>query len=505
MPDRYHNLIGGERLDAAAGGLFDDGNPANKSDVLGAFPRSDYRDVDRAVEVARAGRVTWRDIPPAVRAAAMLRAAEILRAEEEVLAPLIVREGGSLLADARREVQEAVETLVESAGEATCAVAVGLPRDARGGLAFGLRVPVGVVAVIGSWRHPLSGILCQIASALVAGCAVVLKPAEDSPLVATRLAEILLEAGVQPAALGVVHGLGEEAGAPLVRHPDVALVSFSGSAEVGREVAIACAAEHKPVLVELGGRSATIVLEDADLEAALEGAVEGAMAMAGQRWGPATRIFVHRKAVREFGERLAARVLALRIGDGMSPDTDLGPLINDLHLKRAHAFTRLALKEGAKLLVGGEVLREGDHRKGFFYAPTLLGETLPGMRVARDPAFGPTAALLTVAGLEEALETAERIGVQFGLAVYTQRVDRACRAMERASARFLAINAPVPGGGFRPGATRRGDVNGLDPFVERRTITMRPGRVGRRGAGQPHGAVSPEPVGGGHPADRAGG
>ena len=506
MADRPHNLIEGERADAAAGGVFEDCNPANRADILGAFPRSDHRDIDRAVEVARAGYRAWKDVPPSERAAILLRAAELLRGAEEAVAGLIVRDGGAAQADARREVQGAVEILVDSAAEASRAALVGLPRDARGGLAFGLRVPVGVVAVIGSWRYPLSGLLRQIAPALASGCAVVAKPAEETPMVAARLAEILLEAGVLPAAVGLVHGTGEEAGAPMIRHPDVALVSFSGSAAVGREVAIACAAEHKPLQMELGGRSATMVLEDSDLEAAVEGAIEGAMAMAGQRWAPATRVLVHRKVIREFGERLAARAQSLRVGDGLSPEVDLGPLIKDLCLKRAHAYTRQALKDGGRLLLGGEVLREGEYRKGFFYAPTILSEVLPTMRAVRDPAFGPIAALLAIAGMEEGLEVARQIGVRFGLALYTQRTDRVHRAVEQTSARFLAVNAPPPTGGPLEIATWHGGGSGAggDIHTERRTVTLRSGRPGRRGGGHPHGGTPSEPGAGAPASERSG-
>jgi acyl-CoA reductase-like NAD-dependent aldehyde dehydrogenase len=497
MADRFKNLIDGKRVDAAAGGVFDDTNPANRSEILGAFPRSDYRDADRAVEVARAARGVWGEVPSPQRASRLLRAADALRAQQDALVELIVRETGKVQAEALAEVQDALEAMACFAGEGMQPDPGGRPfRDAGERLAFGLRVPVGVVAVIASWCHPLGGIVHQVLPALAAGCPVVLKPAEDAPLVAARFAELLLEAGVPSAALGVVHGTGEEAGASLVRHPDVALVSFSGSSDVGREVAIACAAVHKPVRLDLGGRSATLVLDDADMEAALEGTLSGAMATSGQRRAPATRVLVHKKALREFSERLAARVQALRVGEGMSPGVDLGPLINDGRLKRTHAFTRVALKEGAKLLCGGEVLREGEYRKGFFYAPTLLGDAAPTMRAARDPACGPTIVLLAIGGMDEGLEVAERIGIGIGLAVYTQRLDRACLAVDRASVRSVMVNAPIGSEGFGPTApeSRQGEGSGtaLAAYAEWRSVVLRPGRGWRRIPGHPAGSAPPE-------------
>jgi alpha-ketoglutaric semialdehyde dehydrogenase len=490
MADRFTNLIDGKAVDAVGGGVFDDTNPANRSEAIGAFPRSDYRDTDRAVEVARAAREAWRNVPAPQRASVLLRAANLLRARQDAFVELVVRETGKIQEEALAEVRDALQGIACLAGEGMQPVPSGRStQEAAERVVFGLRVPVGVVAVIASWCHPLGGVVYQLLPALAAGCPVVLKPAEDSPLVALRFAELMLEAGIPPAALGVVHGTGEEAGASLVRHPDVAVVSFSGSGGVGREVAIACAAEHKPVHLDLGGRSATIVLEDADMEGALEGAIGGALATSGQRRAPATRVLVHKKAMREFSERLTARVQSLRVGDGMSPGVELGPLINDGRLKRAHAFTRVALKEGAKLLCGGEVLREGEYRKGFYYAPTVLTDVTPAMRAARDPAGGPTIVLLAIGGMDEALEAAERIGVGIGLAVYTQRLDRACRAIDSSPVRSITVNAPVGSEGFGPAAPW---YPGLGAYAEWRSVVLRPGRGWRRVPGLSSGAVSPE-------------
>ncbi len=485
MTERFGNLINGKPAEAMGGGVLDDINPANRSEALGAFPRSDYRDVDRAVEVARAGRKTWGDVPPLQRAALLLRTGELLRDRQEAFVELMVREAGKVKAEATAEVREVLEGL---AGFASDGAEVEPPRWAARHpgerLAFGMRVPIGVVAVITSWCHPLGSIACRALPALAAGCPVVLKPAEDSPLTALRFAELLLEAGIPPAALGVVHGTGDEAGASLVRHPDVALVAFSGSASVGREVAIACAAGHKPVWLDLGGRSATLVLDDADLEGALEGAVRGAMAASGQRRAPAARVLVHRKVIREFSERLTVKVQSLRVGEGMSPGVEVGPLINDGRLKRTHAFTRVALKDGAKLLCGGEVLREGEYRKGFFYAPTLLAEVTPAMRAARDPASGPILGLVQVGGMEEGLEAVERLGVRVGLAIYTQRLDRVCRAIEGVPVRRVTVNAPAGDGEFGPVAA---GCPGPEAYEEWRSVVLRPGRGGRRAAGNPSG------------------
>lgn len=484
MADRFQNLIDGTLVDPAAGGSFEDLNPANRSDVLGVFPRSDYRDVDRAVEVARGYRLAWRDFPGPQRASVLFRAAELLAGRLEEFAQMVVREMGKVLREARAEVQGAVETLAGLAGDVAQPPLPGSPRDAGEGLGFGLRGPLGVAGVIGSWAHPLGGVVRQVTPALAAGCPVVLKPAEDTPLVAMRLVELLLEAGLPPAALSLIQGTGEEAGAPLVRHPDVAVVSFAGSPGVGREVAIACAAEQRSLLLDVGGRSATIVLEDAEIEPALEGALAGALAASGQGRAPASRLLVHRRPCRDFTERLAARLQALRVGDGLAPETELGPLINETRLKRTHAFGRQGQKEGARLVCGGEALREGEQRKGCFYAPTLLAEATPGMRIAREAAHGPVLVLLQVGSLDEALEAVERTGVRAGLAIYTRRLDLACRAIDRTAVGAVSINAPVGSAGGRRGTPGR---PGVEAFSVWRSVVMSPGRGWRRGADRPAG------------------
>jgi len=345
--------------------------------------------------------------------------------------------------------------------------------------AMTVRVPLGVVAAITPWNFPLAIPSWKLAPALVAGNTVVFKPAEDTPLTAVRFLEILVEAGLPPGVLNLVHGSGEEAGAPLVRHPDVALVSFTGSSEVGREVAIACAAEHKRVSLEMGGKNPILVMEDADLDLAVDGTIWGAFGTSGQRCTAASRILVHKKVMREFAERLVARAQALRLGDGLSPNTDVGPIINEAQLKRVHGYTRVGLKEGAKLLCGGEIYREGECKKGFFYAPTVFGDVSPKMRIAQEEIFGPTVGLLSVAGFDEAIEAANSARYGLSSAIYTRDVNRAFRAVELLAAGITYVNAStigaevhVPFGGIRQTGNghREGGRQVLDVFTEWKAV-----------------------------------
>lgn len=446
MGEQFDNFVDGKWVPAASGARFPSLNPANKTDVLGLFPRSDHRDVDRAAESARGHFERWRLVPAARRAEVLLRAAQLLAAGQEEMARLVTREMGKVLQEARVEAGEAVELLGQIAGEGRRLRGLTLPPEPAERFAMGLRVPVGVVAAIAPFTLPLAVPAGSLGAALMAGNAVVLKPAADTPLVATRLVQVLQEAGLPPGVVNLLHGAGEEAGAPLVRHPDVAMVAFTGSRAVGREVAIACAAEQKRLALVMGGANALLVMEDADLDLALDAAVGGAFATAGQSVAATGRVILHRKIARDFTERLVARAAGLRLGDGLQAGTDMGPLVNEARLKRVQAATRLGTKEGARLLCGGEPFRDGDCRRGFFYLPTVFGDVRPGMRIAQEEVPGPIVCLLTVGALEEAIAVANAGGRGHSAAVYTRDVQRAFVAARDLRADLVTVNG-TPGGG----------------------------------------------------------
>jgi aldehyde dehydrogenase (NAD+) len=268
----------------------------------------------------------------------------------------------------------------------------------------------------------------------------------------------------------------------------VALVSFVGSPEVGREVAIACAAEQKQVSLELGEQLAILILEDADLEMAVEGTVWGGFAMAGQRWRGAARVLVARKIAKEFAERVVSRVQAVRLGDGLLETTDMGPVINEAQLKRVHGYTRVGQREGAKLLAGGEIVKEGDCKRGFFYAPTLFGDATLKMRIAQEEVRGPTMLLVSVTGLEEAVELANSARRDLTAAVYTRDLSRAFRAVDGLRAANVYVNAAAGGAGTRPSLVgfrqlgrirREAAAQNLDGFAAWKTATLDP--FGKRG------------------------
>jgi acyl-CoA reductase-like NAD-dependent aldehyde dehydrogenase len=301
------------------------------------------------------------------------------------------------------------------------------------------------VGAITPWNFPIAIPSWKLAPALVCGNTVVLKPAEDTPLLAERFVELLAEAGLPPGVVNLVHGFGEEAGEALVRHPDVPVITFTGSRETGIAVTKAAADELKHVHVELGGKNAIIVMDDADLDLAVDGIVWSAFGTSGQRCTAASRVIVHRGVYDALQSRLVEAAERMRIGVGWDPETDLGPVINRAAIEKIHSYTQIGRDEGARLLTGGEPASEGELGKGYYYRPTVFGDVEPGMRIAQEEIFGPTTALLPVDDFDDAIRVAN--GIEYGLssAIFTRDVNSAFRAMRDLEAGITYINAGTTG------------------------------------------------------------
>jgi aldehyde dehydrogenase (NAD+) len=479
MATTYRNYIGGEWMPAASGRTFEDRNPADREDLLGGFPRSDVADVDRAVAAAREAFRSWRLTPAPKRAEIVFRAGEILVRRKEDLARLMTREMGKVLAEARGDVQEGIDTAYYMAGEGRRMFGRQAPCELPAKFGVAIRVPVGVVAAITPWNFPLAIPTWKLFPALVCGNTVVFKPAEDTPLMAHAFVEILLEAGLPPGVVNLLHGLGEEAGASLVRHPGVNLISFTGSTEVGREVARVAAETYKKVSLEMGGKNAIIVMDDAPLDLAVEGAVWGGFGTSGQRCTAASRVIVHDKVHRAFTDAFVDRARRLRLGPGLAETTDVGPVINEGQLRRVHEYTGVGRGEGARVLVGGEIATEGDLRKGFFYKPTVFDDVDPKMRVAREEIFGPTVSVIRARSLEEAVEIANNTSYGLSSAIYTRDINRAFQAIQDIQTGITYVNASTigaevqfPFGGVRQTGNghRESGWTALDIMTEWKTV-----------------------------------
>jgi aldehyde dehydrogenase (NAD+) len=440
----FRNYVGGEWVDAASGETFESLSPAT-GEVLGTFPRSSAEDVDHAVAAAREAWDDWRLTPAPERAQVLYRFTALLAGQKAELTELMTREMGKVRAEAGGDVQEAIDMSMYMAGEGRRLFGQTTPSELRDKFMMSVRMPIGVVGAITPWNFPIAIPAWKIAPALVCGNTVVLKPAEDTPLLAERFVELLGEAGCPPGVVNVVHGFGESAGDALVRHADVPVITFTGSRETGVAVTHAAADRLKHVHLELGGKNAIVVLDDADLDLAVEGIVWSAFGTSGQRCTAASRVIAHEAVYDELQRRLVARAESMRIGPGWEDDTDLGPVINRAAIEKIHAYSRIGSDEGAHLLTGGEPATDGDLAKGFFYRPTVFADVDPGMRIAQEEIFGPTTALIRVRDVDEAIRVAN--GIRYGLSssIFTRDVNTAFRAMRDLQAGITYVNAGTTG------------------------------------------------------------
>ncbi|HET9213622.1 MAG TPA: aldehyde dehydrogenase family protein [Gaiellaceae bacterium] len=438
------NYIGGEWVGATGDDTFETVNPAT-GDVLGSFPRSSEADVDRAVEAAKEAYESWRLTPAPRRAEILFRVAQRFVDRKDELTELMVREMGKVRAEAGGDVQEAIDMTFYMAGEGRRLFGHTTPSEMPDKFQMSVRMPVGVVGAITPWNFPIAIPSWKIAPALVCGDTVVFKPARDTPLLGQRFVEIFEEAGLPPGVLNIVHGGGESVGERLVKHPDVPLISLTGSREVGIKTAENGAPLLKHIHLELGGKNAIIVMDDADVELAVDGILWSAFGTSGQRCTAASRVIASGSVYEALQSRLVEQTEKLRLGDGLDEDTDVGPVVNPAALEKIHSYTQIGLDEGAKLLTGGEIATEHGLDKGSFYRPTVFADVEPGMRIAQEEIFGPTTALIRATDVDEAIRIAN--GIEFGLSssIFTRDVNKAFRAMRDLNAGITYINAGTTG------------------------------------------------------------
>src|SRR5581483_4480576 len=474
----FKNFIGGEWVDAACGETFESRSPAT-GELIGVFPRSGPEDVDRAVAAARAAYEEWRLVPAPARGEILYRFGTLVREHKDELALLMSREMGKVLPEAGGDVQEAIDMSFYMAGEGRRLFGQTTPSELRDKFNMSVRMPIGVVGVITPWNFPIAIPSWKILPALVCGNTVVFKPANDTPLLGERFVELLVEAGVPAGVVNVVHGYGSDVGDRMVRHPGVPIVTLTGSRETGVAVLKAAAEGLKRVHLELGGKNAIIVMEDADVDLAVEGIVWSAFGTSGQRCTAASRVIAHERVYDEVQSRLVEAAERMRLGPGWEPDTDVGPVINRRALEKIHSYTEIGRDEGARLLTGGEVASGNGLSDGFFYRPTIFGDVEAGMRIAQEEIFGPTTALIRVRDLDEAIRVAN--GVPYGLSssIFTRDVNRAFRAMRDLDTGITYVNAGtigaevhLPFGGTKETGNghREAGQAALDVFTEWKSV-----------------------------------
>jgi alpha-ketoglutaric semialdehyde dehydrogenase len=474
----FQNYIDGEWVDAASGETFESTSPAN-GDAIGVFPRSGADDVERAVAAAKSAYEDWRLVPAPKRGEILFRFAHLLGEQKEDLAQLMAREMGKVLPEARGDVQEAIDMSYYMAGEGRRMFGQTTPSELRDKFNMSVRQPIGVVGVITPWNFPIAIPSWKMLPALVCGNTVVFKPATDTPALGERFVELLVEAGVPAGVVNIVHGGGGQVGNALVEHPDVPVISLTGSRETGVAVTKTGADRLKHIHLELGGKNAIIVLDDANLDLAVEGIIWSAFGTSGQRCTAASRVIAHEAVYDQLVTRLVAEAEKMQLGYGWEDETDVGPVINRAALDKIHSYTEIGQDEGATLLTGGEVASGNGLENGFYYRPTVFGDVDPQMRIAQEEIFGPTTAVLKVRDVDEAIEVSN--GIKYGLSssIFTQDVNRAFRAMRDLKAGITYINAGtigaevhLPFGGVKDTGNghREAGQAALDFFTEWKSI-----------------------------------
>jgi alpha-ketoglutaric semialdehyde dehydrogenase len=445
MPKTYKNLIGGQWVAPSTGKYLENRNPADTTDLIGRFPDSGPKDITAAVASAKRGFELWRKTPAPARGDVLRRLGELLTEHKEELADGMTREMGKVLAETRGDVQEGIDTAWYAATEGRRLFGHTVPSELRDKWAMSYRRPIGIAGLITPFNFPLAIPTWKMFPALVCGNAVIIKPSEDVPHTSHRLVELLLEAGLPPEVIQLVHGRGASAGKALVEHPDVPVISFTGSTATGSFIGETCGRMHKRLSLEMGGKNAMIVMDDADLDLALDGVLWGAFGTTGQRCTATSRLILHRKIHDRFLKRVAEAADALRLGDGRMDGTDVGPLIHERSRQKVEDYVRIGQEEGLELVTGGKRPTGPRTKQGWFYRPTIFAGATAKHRLAQEEVFGPVLTVLRVRSLDEAIKVNNSVKYGLSSSLYTRDVNAAFRAMQDLDNGISYINAPTIG------------------------------------------------------------
>jgi aldehyde dehydrogenase (NAD+) len=475
----YKNFIDGEWVESSTGETFENRNPADTRDVVGIFQKSGKADVDAAVEAAKRAFAKWRLVPAPRRAEIVFRAAEMLFERKEEYSRDMTREMGKVIKETRGDTQEAIDTAYYMAGEGRRLFGPTTPSELPNKFAMAVRQPLGVCGMITPWNFPMAIPSWKLLPAIVCGNTCVIKPAQDTPLSTFNLVRTLADAGVPKGVINIVTGFGPSVGGPLTEHPDIRAISLTGSSAVGAIVGQTAAKSFKHCSLELGGKNPMIVLDDANLELAIEGGLWGGFGTTGQRCTATSRIIVQKGVYREFVDRYVERAKSLKVGNGLDESIDMGPAVNESQLNTDLKYIDIGKNEGAKLVCGGNRLEKGDHAHGYFLEPTIFIDVDPKMRIAQEEIFGPVVSIIPCEDLADAIEIAN--GIEYGLssALYTKDVNKAFSAIRDLYAGITYINAPtigaevhLPFGGVKATGNghREGGIGAIDFYTEWKSV-----------------------------------
>ena len=475
--EEYGMYIDGKWVPSVSGEVFETKNPTN-GEVLATFPAGTKEDVLKAIDAAERAFPAWKKVPPPRRGEILLRAAQIMRQRKEELGTLISKEMGKVLSEGKGEVQEGIDFFEYIAGEGRRLLGETTPSELPNKFCMTVRQPVGVAGCITPWNFPISIPCWKIGAALISGDTIVFKPASITPLCAAKLVEILIEAGVPAGVINFVTGSGSVVGREIAENPRVRVVSFTGGVPTGIDIYSRAAKLLKPVHLELGGKNPQIVMDDANIDLAVDGVLFGAFGTAGQRCTATSRLIIHKNVYNEVMDKLLARVKAMKMGDPTEPKIDIGPVSSDDQENKILEYIQIGLNEGAKLICGGKKVTGGEFDKGYFIEPTIF-EAVQGMRITKEEIFGPVLAVMKAEDFEDAVRQANDVDYGLSSSIYTKNVNLAFRAIDELEAGITYINAPtigaeiqLPFGGIKNTGNggREAGTTAIDEFTEIKTV-----------------------------------
>ena len=475
----YKNFIDGQWVASGSGKTFENRNPANTDDLIGIFQHSTATDVDKAIASAERAFESWRLVPAPKRGEILYRAAELYVQRKEQYARDMTREMGKVLSETRGDVQECIDMTFYMAGEGRRMFGQTVPSELRNKFAMSVRQPLGVCSIITPWNFPMAIPSWKIMAALICGNTVVFKPASTTPLTAVNFVQTLIDAGLPKGVVNLVTGGGSDVGNPMSADERVRVVSFTGSTDVGRTVNMAAAPTFKKVHLEMGGKNVIMIMEDANLELAVDGCLWGGFGTTGQRCTAASRVVVHEKVYKEFVNQFVARAKSLKVGDGLDESVQMGPSNSESQLRTVMEYVKIGRDEGATLATGGNRLTSGAFGKGHFHEATVFTDVDPEMRVAKEEIFGPVVSVIPVKNVDEAIRVGNNVPYGLSASIYTQDINRAFQAMRDLYTGIFYVNAPtigaevhLPFGGTKQTGNghREAGVAALDVFSEWKSV-----------------------------------
>jgi len=454
MSEKFKNLINGEWKDSKSGNTFENRNPANwNDDLIGIFPSSDKEDVDEAVAAAKDAFEKWRLVPAPRRGDILKVVGDKMLERKDEIAYEMTREMGKVFAETKGDVQEGIDTAYYAGSEGRRLFGLNAPSELPNKMNLSFRVPIGVGGFITPWNFPMAIPTWKMFPALVCGNTCVFKPAELTPKTATTLVEIIdtamrevLGKDYIPGVINIVHGKGKIVGEAMIAHPDIDLISFTGSTPVGKRINEVAGASLKRVSLELGGKNAQIVMDDADQELALEAVLWGAFGTTGQRCTATSRLILHKDIYSDFIEKLVKRVKKLKLGYGNNNGIDVGPCVSEAQRETVNSYVKIGKEEDkAKLVAGGDYAKEGELAKGWFYQPTIFTDVKPGMRIEQEEIFGPVLSVLKCKDLTDAINILNDTPYGLSSSIFTKNVNDAFVAIRDIKAGITYVNGATIG------------------------------------------------------------